>query len=37
MEKKFIGKSLEEAKAQAYEFFAGYGVDELDVKYNVIE
>ena len=37
MEKKFSGKSLEEAKSQAYEFFAGYGVDELDVKYNVIE
>ncbi|MCL2077228.1 MAG: protein jag [Oscillospiraceae bacterium] len=37
MEKKFSGKSLDEAKAQAYEFFAKYGVDELDVKYNVIE
>jgi len=37
MEKKFSGKSIEEAKAQAYEFFAGYGVEELDVTYNVIE
>jgi spoIIIJ-associated protein len=37
MEKKFSGKSLEEAKVQAYEFFAEYGVDELDVSFNVIE
>jgi spoIIIJ-associated protein len=37
MEKKFNGKSLEEAKALAFEFFAERGVDELDVTCNVIE
>lgn len=37
MEKKFSGKSLDEAKTMAYEFFAQYGVDELDVSFNVIE
>jgi spoIIIJ-associated protein len=37
MEKKFTGKSLEEAKEQAYEFFAEYGVSELDVECKVIE
>ncbi|MCL1824146.1 MAG: protein jag [Oscillospiraceae bacterium] len=37
MEKKFSGKSLDEAKALAYEFFAEYGVDEHDVDFSVIE
>ena len=37
MKMQFKGKSLEEAKAQAYEFFAGHGVDELDVDFSVIE
>jgi len=37
MEKKFTGKSLEEAKAQAYEFYAEYGVDEFSVNINIIE
>ncbi|MDR2532018.1 MAG: KH domain-containing protein [Oscillospiraceae bacterium] len=37
MEKKFSGKSLEEARAQAYEFYAGYSVDEHDVSVSIIE
>jgi len=37
MEKKFSGKSLEEARAIAYEFYAEYGVDEHDVSVSIIE
>jgi spoIIIJ-associated protein len=37
MKMQFKGKSLEEAKAQAYKFFAEHGVDELDVDCSVIE
>jgi len=37
MKVQFKGKSLEEAKALAYEHFAKLGVDELDVDCSVIE
>ncbi|MCL1823535.1 MAG: protein jag [Oscillospiraceae bacterium] len=37
MEKKFSGKSLDEAKTLAYDFFAEYGVDEHDVDFRIIE
>ncbi|MCL2019639.1 MAG: protein jag [Oscillospiraceae bacterium] len=37
MEKKFSGKSLEEARAQAYKFFADYGVDEYGISVSIIE
>jgi len=37
MEKKFNGKTFDEAKMQAYKFFAEYGVDDHDVNISIIE